>query len=271
MHLDIIQAQGFDIRTYVSNLNASFISLTDIAKYKSEEPNEVIRNWMRRRDTIEFLGLWEQLNNPNFKPVEFEGFKSEAGHNAFTMSPQKWVRRTFAIGITTKAGRYNSGTYAHSDIAFEFASWISPEFKLYIIKDYQRLKQEESAKMPLSWNLQREISKINYRIHTDAIKNNIIVPDLTSEQISFIYANEADLLNVALFGMTAREWRQNNPDKEGNIRDYASIEQLLVLSNMESYNAIMIERGKSQSERLKELRGLVIQQLSGIRIRQLPR
>ena len=271
MHLDIIQAKGFDIRTYVNNLSENFISLTDIARYKSDEPKEVIHNWMRNRSTIEFLGLWESLNNPDFKGVEFEAFRLAAGSNSFTMSPQKWIRKTGAIGIVTKSGRYSIGTYAHSDIAFEFASWISPEFKLYIIKDYQRLKQEESAKMPLSWNLQREISKINYRIHTDAIKNNIIVPDLTPEQISFIYANEADLLNVALFGVTAREWRQNNPDKEGNIRDYASIEQLLVLSNMESYNAIMIERGKVQSERLKELRNLIIQQLNGIRIKQLPK
>lgn len=196
--------------------------------------------------------------------------KNASGSNAFSLSPQKWIRKTGAIGITTKAGRYNSGTYAHSDIAFEFALWISPEFKLYIIKDYQRLKREESAKTHLSWNLQREISKINYRIHTDAIKDNIVVPDLTAEQISFIYASEADLLNVALFGMTAREWRQRNPEKEGNIRDHASIQQLLVLSNMESYNAIMIERGKTQSERLQELRRLVVQQLNGIKIRQLP-
>lgn len=269
MHLDIIQANGFDIRTYADNLSNNFISLTDIAKYKSDEPRDVIQNWMRRRDTIEFLGLWEQLNNVNFNRLEFEAVKSESGRNAFSLSPQKWIRRTGAIGVTTKAGRYNSGTYAHSDIAFEFASWISPEFKLYIIKDYQRLKREEAAKTPLSWDLQREISKINYRIHTDAIKDNIIVSDLTAEQASFIYASEADLLNVALFGITAHEWKRRNPDKQGNIRDYATLQQLLVLSNMESYNAIMIERGKPQSERLRELRGLVIQQLSGIRVGQL--
>lgn len=177
MHLDIIKANGFDIRTYVDNLSNNFISLTDIARYKSDEPKDVIHNWMRGRSTIEFLGLWERLNNPNFKGVEFEAFRQEAGLHSFTMSPQKWIRRTGAIGMVTKSGRYSMGTYAHSDIAFEFASWISPEFKLYIIKDYQRLKREETAKTPLSWKLQREIAKINYRIHTDAIKGNIIVPD----------------------------------------------------------------------------------------------
>ena len=265
MQINTIQAKGFDIRTYVDNFNYNFISLTDIAKYQNpEEPNDVIRNWLRRIDTIEFLGLWEQLNNPNFKPVEFEGFKQKAGRNSFTLSPQKWITKTNAIGIITKSGRYNSGTYAHSDIAFEFASWISPEFKLYIIKEYQRLKAAEQSKSSLSWNLQREISKINYRIHTDAIKNNILVPDLTSEQISFVYASEADLLNVALFGMTASQWRKNNPDKDGNIRDYASTQQLLILSNMESYNALMIEQGKNQHERLLELRKLVLQQMNSL-------
>ena len=266
MRLGVLQAEGFDIRTYESALNSSFISLTDIAKYKSDEPRDIIQNWMRRIDTIEFLGLWEMLNNENFNRLEFEAVKKSAGHNAFSLSPQKWIRLTNATGITTKAGRYNSGTYAHSDIAFEFASWISPEFKLYIIKDYQRLKTEEQQKVSLSWNLQREIAKINYRIHTDAIKNKMILPELTSEQASYIYANEADMLNVALFGMTAAEWRKNNPEKEGNIRDYATIQQLLVLSNMESYNALMIERGKTQPERLRELRGLVIQQMSSIKL-----
>ena len=269
MQLDIIQAQGFEIRTYVGSVNETYISLTDIAAYRSDDPKDVIHNWMRRRSTIEFLGLWEQLNNPNFKGVEFEAFRNSAGSNSFTMSPQKWIRGTNAIGITTKAGRYSTGTYAHSDIAFEFASWISPEFKLYIIKDYQRLKIEEQKKVSLSWNLQREISKINYRIHTDAIKANIIVPDLTSEQISWVYASEADLLNVALFGKTSREWKQANPDKEGNIRDYATIEQLLALSNMESYNAIMIERGLSQADRLLELRRFAMQQLGSIKIKHL--
>ena len=261
MHLDIIQANGFDIRTYADNLSNNFISLTDIAKYKSDEPRDVIQNWMRRRDTIEFLGLWEQLNNVNFNRLEFEAVKSESGRNAFSLSPQKWIRRTGAIGVTTKAGRYNSGTYAHSDIAFEFASWISPEFKLYIIKDYQRLKREEAAKTPLSWDLQREISKINYRIHTDAIKDNIIVSDLTAEQASFIYASEADLLNVALFGITAHEWKRRNPDKQGNIRDYATLQQLLVLANMESYNALLIEQKCPQHERLQTLRQMAIKQL----------
>ena len=269
LHQNVIQALGFDIRIYSNNFNDNFISLTDIAKYKNmEEPNDVIRNWLRRKDTIEFLGLWELLNNPNFNPVEFDGFKKEAGNNAFTLSPQKWIKSTNAIGITTKSGRYNSGTYAHSDIAFEFASWISPEFKLYIIKDYQRLKIEEKNKSGLSWNLQREIAKINYRIHTDAIKENIIVPvpDLTPQQISFVYASEADLLNVALFGMTAKEWKSKNPDKDGNMRDYASAKQLLILSNLESYNAILIHKGNSQSERLQELRRIVVQQINSITV-----
>ena len=265
MHQAIISPKGFDIRIYSNNFNENFISLTDIAKYKNNsEPNDVIKNWLRNRETIEFLGYWEILNNPNFKPVEFDGFKKEAGRNAFTMSPQKWIRRTNAIGITTKSGRYNSGTYAHSDIALEFASWISPEFKLYIIRDYQKLKIEEKNKSGLAWNLRREISKINYKIHTDAIKGNIIMPELTQQQISFIYANEADLLNVALFGLTAKEWRINHPEKVGNIRDYASINQLIILSNMESYNAALINKGVSQPERLKELRNFALQQTASL-------
>lgn len=219
---------------------------------------------MRNKDTIDFLGLWEKLNNPNFKGVEFDTFKKEAGHNSFTMSPQKWIKNTGAIGITTKSGRYNSGTYAHSDIAFEFASWISPEFKLYIIKDYQRLKIQERHKAGLSWDIQREISKRNYRIHTDAIKEKIIVPELTSQQISYAYADEAELLNVALFGITAKEWRKNNPTKAGNMRDYAPVEDLLILSNMESYNAVMITKELPQSERLQELRKMAIQQRNSL-------
>ncbi|GFI40083.1 KilA-N domain-containing protein [Thomasclavelia cocleata] len=255
----IIEAKGVSIQVFTNDFVNDYISLTDIARYKSDEPNEVIRNWMRNRDTIEFLGLWETLNNPDFKPVEFDGFKNEAGANAFTMSPQKWINGVNAIGIISKSGRYG-GTFAHSDIAFEFASWISAEFKLYIIKDYNRLKLTENSKFSLSWNVHREISKINYRIHTDAIKT-FLLKDLTNEQLNYKYANEADLLNVALFNKTAKQWRTENPKLTGNIRDYASINELLVLANMESYNAILIEKGISQKERMKELRKLARKQM----------
>ena len=200
---ETIHAKGVDIGIYTTDFENEFISLTDIAKYKSDDPTAVIQNWMRNRDVIEFLGLWESLHNPDFKPLEFEGFRNQAGANAFTMSPKKWIDATQAIGIISKSGRYG-GTFAHSDIAFEFASWISPEFKLYIIKDYRRLKYEENSRLSLNWNLNREISKLNYHIHTDAIKSNLIPPELTPEQISFTYASEADLLNVALFGKTAK-------------------------------------------------------------------
>ena len=220
----------------------------------------MIKNWMRSRETLEFLGLWETLHNPDFKPVEFDGFRKEAGLHAFTMSPSKWIESVNAIGITTKAGRYG-GTYAHSDIALEFASWISAEFKLYIVKDYQRIKHDENSRLSLNWNLNREVAKLNYRIHTDAIKANLIPPDLTPEQISYKYANEADLLNVAVFGKTAKQWRDENPGKKGNIRDEANLNQLLVLANMESYNAILIEQGKLMSERLVLLRNLAVRQM----------
>lgn len=229
-----------------------------LLKYKSDEPFIVINNWMRGKDTIEFLGLWEQLHNPNFKPIEFDRFREQAGYNAFTLSPQKWIDKTDAIGIVSKAGRYG-GTFAHSDIAFEFASWISAEFKLYIIKDYKRLKNDESSRLSLGWNLNREISKLNYKIHTDAIKENLIPPELTPYQISITYASEADVLNVALFGITAKQWREGNPDRNGNIRDHATLNQLLVLANMESYNAILIEQGKPQPERLQLLNKLAIE------------
>jgi hypothetical protein len=258
---ETIHAKGFDISIYTMDFENEFISLTDIAKYKSNAPNDVIKNWMRSRETLEFLGLWETLHNPDFKPVEFDGFRKEAGLHAFTMSPSKWIESVNAIGITTKAGRYG-GTYAHSDIALEFASWISAEFKLYIVKDYQRIKHDENSRLSLNWNLNREVAKLNYRIHTDAIKENLIPPELTPEQISYKYANEADMLNVALFGKTAKQWRDGNPDKKGNIRDDANLNQLLVLANMESYNAILIEQGKSMSERLVLLRDLAIRQMS---------
>ena len=202
------------------------------------------------------------MHNPNFKPIEFDRFKNEAGANSFVLSPEKWIKAVNAIGIVSRRGRYGGGTYAHTDIAFEFASWISAEFKLYIIKDYQRIKKSENSRLSLDWNLKRELSKINYRIHTDAIKNNLIPPELTPAQIHFTYASEADLLNMALFGKTAKEWRKENPNKKGNIRDEANMDQLLVLANLESYNAILIEQNKLQSERLVLLRDMVKRQLS---------
>jgi len=260
---DIIQAKGFTIEVITNDFVNDFISLTDIAKYKSDEPNDVIKNWMRSKDTIEFLGLWELLNNPNFKPVEFDGFKKEAGYNAFTMSPKKWIENTNAIGLISRAGR-NGGTFAHKDIAFEFASWISAEFKLYIIKDYERLKQDETNRLSLAWNVKREISKLNYKIHTEAVKTYLITKELSKYHQSITYASEADVLNVALFGMTAKEWREQNPDLKGNLRDYASIPQLLVLANMESYNAILIKQGIPQQERLLLLNKMAIEQLKVI-------
>ena len=249
--------KGIDVK-YQSIDENDYICITDIAKYKTNETDTVIGNWMRNRNTIEFLGIWETLNNPDFNPIEFEGFKKQAGLNAFILSPKKWVEATNAIGIISKAGRYG-GTYAHKDIAFEFASWISVEFKLYFIKEYQRLKDEEQKQ--LGWSAKRELSKINYRIHTDAIKENLIPAELTPTQISFVYANEADVLNVALFGMTAKEWRDNNPEKEGNIRDYATINELICLSNMENINAVLISDGFSQSERLSKLNQIAISQM----------
>lgn len=261
---ETIHAKGIDIGIYTTDFQNEYISLTDIAKYKSNEPNDVIKNWMRSRETIEFLGLWESLHNPNFKPVEFDGFRSQAGLNAFTMAPTKWINGVNAIGIVSKAGRYG-GTFAHSDIAFEFASWISAELKLYIIKDYKRLKSDENSRLSLGWNLNREISKLNYRIHTDAIRDNLLPPELTASQISYTYASEADILNVALFGKTAKQWRDEKPEKNSNIRDDASINQLLVLANLESYNAILIEEGVSQSERLVMLHNLAVKQLQTLK------
>lgn len=257
---DVLKAKGIDISIYTKDFENEFISLTDIAKYKSDDPNDVIKNWMRNRDTIEFMGLWESLHNVGFKPVEFEGFKIQAGSNAFTMSPKKWIDATNAIGIVSKAGRYG-GTYAHTDIAMAFATWISPEFQLYIMKDYRRLKTDENGRLSLGWNLKREISKLNYRIHTSAIKENLIPSELTRQQISYKYASEADMLNVVLFGKTAKEWREEHPDMKGNMRDEATINQLLVLANVESYNAVLITQGKSQEERMRLLRELVVQQL----------
>ena len=260
---ETIHANGFDISLFTEDLKNSYISLTDIAKYRSDEPNDVIKNWLRNKDTIAFLGLWESLHNPDFKPIEFDGFRNEAGSNAFTMSPTKWIEGVNAKGIISKAGRYG-GTFAHSDIAMEFASWISPEFKLYIIKDFQRLKDDENSRLSLNWNLNRELTKLNYKIHTDAIKENLIIPELTTAQKSFVYANEADVLNVALFGKTAKDWRDENPDKKGNIRDYSDINYLLVLANLESYNAILIEQNIPQAKRLEMLRLTAEKQLKTI-------
>ena len=236
-----------------------YISLTDIAKYKSDEPAAVIANWLRNRNTIEYLGIWETLYNPFFKPLEFEEFRKEAGLNAFTLSPQKWNERTAAIGLISKSGRYG-GTFAHKDIAFKFASWVSIEFELYFIKEFQRLKEEEQKQ--IGWSAKRELAKINYHIHTDAIKNNLVPMELTQKQTSIIYANEADVLNVALFGITAKEWRETNPDLKGNIRDYASVNELICLSNMENINAVLINEGVSQQDRLIKLNKIAIQQMS---------
>lgn len=255
-----ISAKGFSIQVYTEDFKNDYISLTDIAKYKNtDDPRFVIQNWMRNRNTLEFIGLWEVLNNPKFNRVQFDTFRNEAGLNRFTMTPGKWIESTDAIGIVSKAGRYG-GTYAHYDIAMEFASWLSPEFKLYIIQDYKRLKEDENSKLSLTWNLHREISKINYKIHTDAIKEYIL-KDLTNEQLSYKYASEADMLNVALFNKRAKQWREENPELKGNMRDYAGLNELLVLANMESYNAILIGKGVDQEERMIELRELARTQL----------
>ena len=260
---DTIEAKGFAIQIYTEDFKNDYISLTDIARYKNvHEPKDVVKNWLRVRDTIEFLGLWETIHNPSFKGVEFDSFRKEAGTNAFTLSPQRWIENTNAIGIVSKSGR-GGGTFAHPDIAMEFASWISAEFKLYLIQDYKRLKSDENSKLSLGWNLNREISKLNYKIHTDAIKEYLL-KDLTSEQLSYKYASEADMLNVALFNKRAKQWREENPDLKGNMRDYASLNELLVLANMESYNAILIGKGMDQKERMIELRKLARTQLMSI-------
>ena len=257
-----IHAKGTEIAVLSSANQDDYISLTDIAKYKNpEEPKIVIANWMRNRNTLEFLGLWEQLNNSNFNSIEFDTFKAESCANAFTMTPQKWITSTGAIGIISKSGRYGGGTFAHKDIAFEFASWVSPEFKLYIIKDYQRLKEDEGHRLALDWNVKRILAKANYRIHTDAIKDKLIPSTLSPQQQGMVYADEADLLNVALFGQTASQWRRKHPNEKGNMRDFATIEQLLVLTNMENVNALLIQQGLPQSERLKALNQLAITQL----------
>ncbi|GBR77129.1 KilA-N domian containing protein [Candidatus Termititenax persephonae] len=247
MAAEKLTVKGIDVRYQQIN-GKDFISLTDIARYKNTDyPSEIIQNWMRNRSTVEFLGLWERLYNADFNYLEFEVIDKESGRNAFVLTPKRWIESVNAAGMTAKQGRY-AETFAHKDIAFKFASWISVEFELYIIKEFQRLKENEQ--IALEWTAKRELAKVNYHIHTDAIKENLIVPELTQKQISFVYANEADMLNVALFGKTAGEWRTKNPDKKGNMRDYASVEQLLVLANLESYNAILIEQGLPQAERI---------------------
>jgi hypothetical protein len=259
-----ITVQGTEITLFLKPDGKDYISITDIAKYRNSlEPFSVINNWMRTRSTIEFIGLWEQLNNPDFKPIEFDRFRMEAGSNYFVLSPQRWIEATDAIGIISKSGRYG-GTYAHEDIAFEFASWISAEFKLYLVTEFKRLKRDEQQRLSLEWNLQRTLAKVNYRIHTDAIKSHIIPPTVTKAQANTIYASEADLLNVALFGKTAQQWRTENPDVKGNIRDEATLEQLVVLSNLESINALLISKELPQSERLVQLNQVAITQLQSL-------
>ena len=247
-----------EVAVYSQN-QADYISLTDIAKYKnSVGSDDLIRNWLRNRNTLEFLGIWEHLNNPSFNPVEFDGFRRQAGLNSFALTPKQWIEKTSAIGLVSKAGRYG-GTYAHSDIAFEFASWISVEFKLYLIKEFQRLKDEE--RRLLGWDIRRNLAKINYRIHTDAIQANLLPAELTPYQTSLIYASEADVLNMALFGVTAKQWRDSHPGEKGNIRDYAEVSQLVCLSNLENLNAHFIQEGLSQAERLRKLNHIAIQQM----------
>ena len=242
-----------------------YISITDIAKYRDpDDPTQIISLWLRTYNTIAFIGLWEKINNPDFKPHIYEGFKQESAKPSFWMSPKKWIDETGAIGIISKAGRYGGGTLAHNEIAFEFASWISPEFKLYLVSEFKRLKAEEQLRLSQEWDLQRTISKINYRIHTDAIKSHIIPSVVTKPQVNIIYASEADMLNVAIFGMTASEWRMINTGKIGNIRDDATLEQLVVLSNMESINALLIKQGLSQGDRLVELNQVAISQLTSL-------
>lgn len=258
-----IEVSGIHISIFTID-QADFISLTDIARYKdAEHTDTIIQNWMRNRNTIELLGFWESIYNPDFKPLEFEGFRKQAGLNSFVMTPKRWIESTNAIGIISKSGRYG-GTFAHKDIALEFASWISIEFKLYVIKEFQRLKEDETSRNKLEWNLQRTLAKVNYRIHTDAIKENLIPPALPKDIINFVYADEADMLNMGLFGMTAKQWRDKNPEAQGNVRDAATIEQLVVLSNLESINAVLIHQGLSQPERLAQLNKIAITQMKSL-------
>jgi hypothetical protein len=254
----IIEVQGTTI-TVLKQKEEDYISLTDMAKKFGDD--SLIYSWMRNRNTVEFIGIWEQIHNPDFKGGEFETFKKQAGLNRFHLTPRKWIDATGAIGVQSRAGRYGGGTYAHKDIAFEFGSWLSPEFKLYLIKEFQRLKDDENRRLSLSWNLNRTLSKLNYRIHTDAIKAHLIPATVTPAQAAVTYANEADILNVALFGQTAKQWRDSNPSLEGNMRDDATVEQLLVLANIEGMNAELIHMGLPQGERLKRLNEIAIRQM----------
>lgn len=257
--MDKLVVRGTEINVQWNPNRDDYISLTDIARIKdSDNPRYIIQNWMRNRNTIEFLGVWESLYNPDFNRVEFDAFRSQAGLNSFVMTPQKWIDATAAIGIISKAGRYG-GTYAHKEIAFEFASWISVEFKLYLVKEFERLKTEEMRRF--GWDIKRNLAKINYRIHTDAIKENLIPPELSAKQVSLVYASEADVLNMALFGMTAKEWRDSHPELKGNIRDYANVSQLVCLANLENLNAVFISEGRPQAERLARLNVIAISQM----------
>ena len=253
-----LEVQGTAI-TIVSRDGMDFISLTDMAKKFGDDA--LIYSWMRNRNTLEFIGIWEQIHNPGFKGIEFETFRNQAGLNSFSLTPRKWIEATGAIGFQSRPGRYGGGTYAHRDITFEFGSWLSPEFKLYLIKEFQRLKDDENDRLQLDWSLQRTLAKINYRIHTDAIAATLIPAAITKAQAALVYASEADLLNVALFGHTAKQWRDTHPDAEGNIRDHAPLEQLVVLTNLESLNSVLIRQGLPQSERLRTLNDIAITQM----------
>ncbi len=260
MKSEKIDVKGTEV-TIFQKEQKDYLSLTDIARYKNpHEPKDVVKNWMRSKNTIEFLGLWEVLNNPDFKGVEFDTFKNEAGYNSFTLSPKKWIESTNAIGVISKVGRYG-GTYAHQDIAFEFASWISAEFKLYLIKEFQRLKSDENRRQQIEWNVSRTLAKVNYLVHTNAVKEHLIPDDLSKSKQHFVYANEADLLNLALFSKTAAAWRKEHPDEKGNIRDTATIEQLVVLSNLESFNSELIQEGLDAEIRLQKLNQIAIRQM----------
>jgi len=259
-----INTQGLQIYTFTQS-DGDYISLTDIARYKDKERTDyIIQNWMRNRDTVEFLGVWERINNPSFKPIEFDGLRNSAGFNSFSLTPKRWISTVNAIGVINKSGRYGGGTFAHKDIAFEFASWISAEFKLYLIKEFQRLKFEENKRLELGWDAKRLLTKINYRIHTDAIQRSLIPKEISKSQANIIFANEADVLNKALFGMTAKEWRDNNPKLVGNIRDYSDVTQLVCLANLESFNAEFIRQGLVQTDRLLKLNGIAIIQMQSL-------
>ena len=260
----IINVKGTEIAIISEKNQDEYISLTGIARYRDAERSDyILQNWLRNRSTIEFVGLWEQFNNPNFNSIEFDGIKNMSGANSFSLTPKRWIEATNAIGIVSKTGKYG-GTFAHRDIAFEFATWISAEFKFYFIKEFQRLKEDENDRLKLSWNLQRTLAKVNYHIHTDAIKANLIPATLSKEKINFMYADEADMLNMALFGKTALQWRGENPNADGNIRDFATIEQLVVLSNLESINAMLIHQGFPQTERLAKLNQIAISQMNSL-------